>query len=173
MNRRHMLAGAAALPLAAALPAIPAAVAKVAADVPQIDRAAFANRLHQWALHCPELGDRIDAMLPRLDHVLSTSEGTGELLEAKALCKERLGRVVSLDWLICGEGAMFDDKPADDGLSPDEQRAALVRDFGELNAEERAGFLEMVRAMKRHDYAAARHWIGHVNRTAGIAIAQI
>ena len=64
---------------------------------------------------------------------------------------------------------MFHDEPADAGMSPEEQRTTLLRDFRALDDKQRARMTELARAMKRHDYATARRLV----RMLGDAVALI
>ena len=177
-NRRTVLAGAAALPIAAALPAWSAIAAEVA-ELPRIDRAAFASRLHQWALHVPEMGRRVDAMLVDVDRILATEDGMEEMMEAWQACRDGTGRKVSFDWLFIGEGRhpngdphkMFMDEPErPEGEDPHEP---FVQAVVKLDPKQKPILLMTIQAMLRGDYADARAWMDYARDQAGIAIKQI
>lgn len=167
MKRRDLLAGTGALAAAAALPGFPA-FAEALEPVCKVERAGFVNRLHKWALLCPEMGDRIDALIDDAEAVLSTTDGLDRLLEARGVCEERLGYAVSLDYLICGPHTLPNGKPCvlftrlDGSLLPPEDgdgSPKFLQAVQEMDPRAVPGLQMAMGAMLEGRYKDARDWM--------------
>lgn len=179
ITRRDVLVGTAAAAGAATLPAIPAVAVETLTPACQVDRAAFTARLHRWALQCPEMATRIDALLSDVDWVLATEDGTGALLDARQVCADH-GRKLSLDWLVGGDGDYPSGKPirmwleAPDPVedTPDNARLQLIGLCSSIEPQQQAPLAMAMGAMVDGDYECARGWMGYAFQQAGIVVEQ-